>query len=377
MTDVSAPELPLQGLRVVSLAEQYPGPLATMLLADLGADVILVERPGGDPSRRYAGHFAALNRNKRSMLLDLKSEDGRAAFHALLKTSDALLEGFRPGVMARLGFGHEMAAEEFPGLVYCSISAFGQQGPFTALAGHDLSVQGVAGMLDIPVGAEARTPLPVLPVADIASGMFAALGVVAMLLGRCRNRAIAPIDVSMMDSLAFWMAPLSLPRANHLRPAPFPPGEPAYGIFATRDGRQITLSIAGENHMWQALCAVLALDDLAMLHEHERVAQREHILPRLRAAIAAREFAWLEGMLTEKAIAWGPVLGLVDAARDERIAARGLFLDIPDDAGTNERHVRQPLLFGGKAAMPHRRAPELGEHTQEILESLGLHAAGR
>lgn len=363
---------PLAGLRVISLAEQFPGPLATLLLADLGADVILVERPGsGDPSRRYDGHFSALNRNKRSIVLDLKSEAGRAAFLKLVGTADVLVEGFRPGTMARLGFGPEVFAQQFPDLVYASISSFGQSGPLKNVAGHDISIQGVAGMLDIPPGKEAETELPVLPIADIASGMAAAFGIVAMLLGRARGQGVAPVDVSMLDCLAFWMAPLSLPRVNGMTYAPFPPNEPAYGVFATADGRQLTLSIAGEDHLWRALCAILGLEGVDHLNEAARVAARATLQLLIRKAIAARQYDELNTLFEQHAVAFGPMQSMTEAALDPRIAARGLFLDL-DHKGRKERHVRQPMLFGGEAVAPTRSWPELGEHTPEILDELGL-----
>src|SRR5216683_5560065 len=136
---------PLKGVRVLSMAEQYPGPFASLVLADLGADVVLVERPnGGDPSRRFTGHFEALNRNKRSIALDLKNAADRTVFHSLLATADVLMEGFRPGVMARLGLGADRLREKNPALIYTSISSFGHSGPLSDRGGHDILVQGLA-----------------------------------------------------------------------------------------------------------------------------------------------------------------------------------------------------------------------------------------
>ena len=191
-------KLPLSGIRILSLAEQYPGPYATMLLADLGADVIMVERPGGgDPSRRFAGLFASFNRNKRSVVLDLKSADGRDEFLRLVDTADVVMEGFRPGVMSRLKIGADELRARKPSLIFVSISSFGQTGPQAGVAGHDLSIQAAAGMIDVPLGQEAGLALPVLPLADISSAMFAAMGVVTALFARSKSEQGATIDVSM------------------------------------------------------------------------------------------------------------------------------------------------------------------------------------
>lgn len=355
--------LPLQGLRVLSLAEQYPGPYATLLLADLGADVILVERPGtGDPIRRFPGLFTALHRNKRSVALDLKSEAGRADFLRLVDSADAVLEGFRPGVMTRLGIGPEVLRARKPSLVFVSISAFGQTGPMVKVAGHDLSIQGVAGMLDVPPGQEASTPVPKVPLADIASGMFAALGVVSALLARERGGSGSTVDVSMLDSLVSWMTGFLVPAMNQLPQRQLPPADPAYGVFATADGRQVTLSIAGEPHMWAQLCALLGLERYADLSEEELGARRDEILPVLRAAIASWPHDPLCAELEQRHIAFGPVRRLEHVTADAQIAARGMEVQLQ-----GRRYIRQPLLFDGEGGAVSRGTPGLGEHNAELL----------
>ena len=364
--------LPLSGYRIVSLAEQFPGPFATMLLADLGADVILVERPaGGDPSRRYDGHFAALNRNKRSIVLDLKSQAGITAFHRLLDTSQALIEGFRPGVMERLGLGAQKLREVRPDLVYVSVSSFGHSGPRKAVAGHDLSIQGTVGMLGL--GEKGDTTVPTLPLADIASATFAALGLVIGLLGRERTGGAAVVDVSMFDSLVSWMAPWLVPAMNNMRQAPFPPLEPGYGVFNSADCRTFTLSIAGEDHMWADLCDLLEFDDLKHLREPEREAGRDAIISRLRIAFAGRPWGWIEPKLEARKIAFGPVLGLDDVADDAQVKARGLVLSVATETEPL-RFIRQPILFDGNGGEISRGSPDLGEHTEELLKELGFAA---
>ena len=359
--------LPLAGIRVLSLAEQYPGPYATMLLADLGADVILVERPdGGDPSRRFPGLFAAFNRNKRSVALDLKSERGRDDFLRLVDSADAVLEGFRPGVMARLGLDAEALRARKPTLVCASISSFGQDGPGAGVAGHDLSIQAAAGMVDVPVGQEAGLALPVLPLADIASAMFAAFGIVSALFARSRHDRGATIDVSMLDCLVSWMTPFLVPPLNGLPTRQLPPEDPGYGVFATADGRQLTLSIAGEDHMWSALCGLLGLDRFAALSEQQRAARSAEIVPCLREAIARRPCDALCRQLEDARIAFGPVRRLHEVLADPQMAARRMAVAVTGGEGT-QTFVRQPLLFDGEGGSVGRPVPRLGEHNAELL----------
>jgi len=359
---------PLAGIRVLSLAQQYPGPFATMLLADLGADVVLVEQPGhGDPSRRFPGLFAALNRNKRSVVLDLKSPQGRDDFLALVDTADVVLEGFRPGAMDRLQLGPDHLRTHKPDLIAVSISAFGQTGPLSALAGHDLSIQAAAGMLDIPVGKEAETSLPRLPLADIASAMYAALAIVSALRARDRAGDGATLDISMFDGLVSWMSPFIVPPLNGLPLRPLPPLDPGYGVFATADGRQITLSIAGEDHMWRALCDFLGLGDLAGLTESERDQRTSQITPRLRQAIRQHELDTLCRVFTERRIAFGPVNTIEALIEDPQVAHRGM-IETWHGGDAGMRFVREPMGFVSTGDVIRRGVPALGEHTTALLD---------
>lgn len=360
-------QLPLAGVRILSLAEQYPGPYATLLLADLGADVILVERPaGGDPSRRFAGLFASFNRNKRSVALDLKSAHGYAAFLRLVDSADVVLEGFRPGVMARLKLDAATLRARKPALIYASISSVGQSGPGTGVAGHDLSIQAAAGMVDVPLGKEADVALPVLPLADISSAMFAALGIVTALFARSRTGGGTQIDISMLDSLVSWMTPFLVPPMNGLPTRVLPPQDPGHGVFVTADGRQLTLSIAGEDHMWAALCALLGLDRYAALREQERSERAGEIVPHLRAAVAAQPHDALCRRLEAERIAFGPVLRLNEVLENPQMVARRMAVTVDGPRG-KQVFVRQPLMFDGVGGSLRRPAPALGQHNAELL----------
>lgn len=360
---------PLAGIRVLSMAEQLPGPYATLLLADLGADVILVERPGtGDPSRRFEGLFSSLNRNKRSVVLNLKDPADKQRLLELVDTADVFMEGFRPGVMKRLGLDADTLRQRKPSLVYASISSFGQSGPLAAVVGHDLSIQGAVGMIKVPVGQESRSVLPVLPLADISSGMFAAFGVVAALLRRERAGGGGTVDVSMLDTLVSWMTPFLVPAANGLPIRDLPPLEPAYGVFRTQDDQQLTLSVAGEDPMWQALCDLLGLPQYRELNEKEREARTAEIEPHLRRLVAAWPCAALEAALEAKGIAFGPLIPDKEVLNTPQLVHRGIAAH--GVGPLKQTFVKQPVLFDGANFDISRPPPALGEHTDEVFASL-------
>lgn len=360
---------PLAGIRILSLAEQLPGPYATMLLADLGADVILVERPGtGDPSRRFEGLFASMNRNKRSIVLNLKDAQDRQRFLELVDTADVVMEGYRPGVMKRLGLDADTLRARKPSLVFASISSFGQDGPLAAVAGHDLSIQAAVGMIKVPVGQESRASVPALPLADIASAMFAALGVVSALLGRQKGGQGSAVDVSMLDSMVSWMTLFLVPRANNLAPRELPPLDPGYGVFATGCGRQITLSIAGEDAMWQSLCELLALPQYRALTEQEREARVLEIDPVLRRAIAGWSYEAFYAELEARGIAFGPLIPEEQVLLEPQLVHRGIAAH--GVGPRSQTFVKQPILFDGANFDITRPPPALGEHTEEVLAAL-------
>jgi crotonobetainyl-CoA:carnitine CoA-transferase CaiB-like acyl-CoA transferase len=351
---------PLEGYRVVSLAEQYPGPFATVLLADLGADVVQVERPdGGDPARVFPGHFAAVGRGKRSVALDLKTPAGRAACRALVDRADVLLEGFRPGVLARLGLDPAELTAAHPELVVVSISGFGQDGPHRDRPAHDLSFQALAGLLD------AGAPeVPGVALADVVSGLVAALAALAGLAGRATGGRGGHHDVAMLDALLAVAAPRLQPALDGTPPDTL--GEdPGYGLFATADGRWLSLSIAFEDHFWRALCAALDLPELAGVTGPDRVARRHELRGRVAGRIAEHDLAHWEDALG--GVPAAPVRTPAEVLDDPHVAARGLLSRV--DGRT---FVRQPVTVDGHGPGPVRGVPGLGEHTAEVLREGGV-----
>lgn len=364
-----APGGPLAGLRVISLAEQYPGPYATLLLADLGAQVILVERPaGGDPARQFPLFHAALNRNKRSVALDLKREDDRAALRGLLSDADVMLEGFRPGTMARLGFGYDTVSNWNPRLVYVSISGFGQHGPYRDRPAHDLSYQAMAGLLFRLAGRGMPEPPGELAIGDLSSAMFAALGAMAALFERQRTGRGSHVDVSMTDGLVSWMSVCLVPAMAGGALADIA-AEPAYGVFRCADGKLLTLSIAHEDAFWRALCGLLGMDDAADLDRAGRVARAIELRQRIAAALAgASRDVWAD-RLDAASIAWGPVNDLDEVAADAHFQGRGLFRELVEADGTRRRYVAQPLVFDGRHPGPTRGTPALGEGNATLVRN--------
>jgi crotonobetainyl-CoA:carnitine CoA-transferase CaiB-like acyl-CoA transferase len=355
---------PLAGVRVLSLAEQLPGPYATLLLADLGADVVLVERPGqGDPSRLDPLFFKGLGRNKRSVALDLKSPDGRTALDRLIADADVLVEGFRPGVMAKLGLGFADLTKVAPRLIYISISGFGQDGPYRDRVGHDLSFQAISGLM---FGEARSLPAPPdIPFADLSAAMFAAFAISTALFHRERTGEGSYVDVAMADCLVSWMTPYLSPAMNG-GALMNTKGWPCYGSFACSDGRSLTLSIVHEDHFWRALCDLIGMPEQREVRHAERMARNDELLPLVRSKIAARDFTYWAEAFDRLGICWSPLNDLADVAADPQFHARGLFATIDVD-GQPERHVLQPLKFSIPLDTTLRPAPGLGEHNAELL----------
>ena len=354
-----------EGVRVLSLAEQLPGPFATMLLADLGAEVILVERPkGGDPARAFPSLFESMARNKRSACIDLKSDEGKKDFKALVRSADVLVEGFRPGVMDRLGLGYAALAAANPGLVHASISGFGQSGPYRNRTAHDLSCQGVAGHLAGRSGG-----LPAVPYGDLAGAMFAALAIASALFARERTGHGTCIDISMADGLASWMTPFLGPALNGLPQLDFS-AEPAYGLFTCQDGKLLSLSIAHEDHFWHALCTTLDLAALAGLQAKQRAGRVAELRESVAAALAGDSLGNWAARLDAAGIPWSPVNDVAGAAADPHFRDRGLFSTLPGQGEGGTWFVRQPIKFGCYGSTLRRGAPALGEHTSEVLDEV-------
>ena len=349
----------LSGIRVLDLSIWRPGPYATQLLADLGADVLKIEPPGGDPMRVFPELFARLNAHKRSVALDLKGPAGRTRAYELVADADALVEGFRPGVAARLGMGDAAVREVNPDLVYCSVSGFGQDGPLAARPGHDINYQAYAGVLAPRGGPPVESSLPI---ADLAGGTFAVLAVCAALLGRSRTGDGERVDVAMADVLATWTGPLA---STAVAGSDQPLGAlPTYGSFLTADDRWITLGVLNEQHLWAAVCDVIGLEDLAGLTMLDRVGRHDEIRARVDTAIRS----WPHDALLDAfgvAAPVAPVLSREEMLHAPQFLARGL---VEGPAPDGLPVMGYPVRFETRPARRGALTPPLGDpHTTGFL----------
>ena len=364
--------LPLEGLRVLDLSMLMPGPLCTMLLADWGAEVIKVEpRLGGDPLRAMGGpgegdsaFFAGLNRNKKSLAVDLRKEAGRGIVLRLAATGDVFVEGFRPGKAERLGLGYATLREANPRLVYLSLSAYGQDGPWAGRGGHDLNFLALSGLLWLLGEADGTLRLPGVPFGDIAGAFMAATAILAGLWQRERRGQGAYLDASLHESTLYWLAPLVAAWSAGVSLGPGRmalTGEwPCYGIYATRDGRHMALA-AVEPHFWSEFCRRVGREEWIGLG---RATGEEGA--RVRAEVAAlfagrTQAEWVE-LVGGADVCCEPVLTLAEALEQPQVRHRGLVAQVGSWA-----QVGAPAGVGGVRRAP----PRLGEHTGQLLGELG------
>jgi crotonobetainyl-CoA:carnitine CoA-transferase CaiB-like acyl-CoA transferase len=361
----------LEGLKIVSMAEQFPGPFATMLMADMGADVIMVERPGaGDPSRFLPPFFETLNRGKRSVALDVKTPADKANLLNLIGDADIFLEGFRPGKLAKIGLGYDDLAKINPRLIYASISGYGQDGPYRDRPGHDISYQGVGGALYERLGdTEAGAPSNIL-LGDVSSALFATIGVLAALEARHHSGKGCYIDVAMSDTVTSFMTAQLGMALNGGEKLPGPSAEPGYDLFRTSDGKGITISVAHEDDYWLRLCMAVGLPEFAKLPRRDRVGRRDEINGAIREAVAKQPFEHWDRVFTASDQMFGPAHDRADVASDPHAIARKLIETFVHPDGRKQIVLRQPLKFHGYENAAITPSPKVGEHNDALFGTL-------
>ncbi|MBS1189166.1 MAG: L-carnitine dehydratase/bile acid-inducible protein [Rhodocyclaceae bacterium] len=373
---------PLDGIRVLDLTRLLPGPVATLHLADLGADVIKIEDPlVGDYARTLgkgegedSAYFRMINRNKRGLRLDLKRPEGVDIFLRLARDADVVVESFRPGVADRLGIGYEAVRAVNPRVAYCSISGYGQDGPYRHLAGHDLNYLGYAGVLDQIGPAGGDPAIPNFQVADLLGGaLTAAMGILAAVVEALRTGQGRHVDVSMTDSVLAhaYFAMLRVNEAGHSAPRGtdlLSGGLPCYAVYRTADGRHMAVA-ALEPKFWKTCCEVLGRPDLGVRHW---VAGDEAaaVKAELAALFATRtRDEWVERFAGADCCVT-PVLSPEEALANEQIQARGL---VAEADGLTQ--FAPPLKFSEFDFAVHRSAPKVGQHSAEILLEAGFDPA--
>lgn len=356
----------LSGIRVLDLSQFLPGPMMTMMMADQGAEVLKIEPPAGDPARVQAPYeagqsvwFRNLNRGKRSLTLDLKSAEGKARLEALIAEADVLVEGFRPGVMARLGFDPQDVCARHPGLVWCSISAFGQTGELAHHPAHDMAVQALAGFLSVNDGPDGTPVVPGVPSADLAAGLTALSAVLMALVARERTGRGDMIDIAMFDSLLPWCAHVAgdaimggeAPRSSSQRSLG---GAAFYQVYATSDGRHVVLG-GRELKFARTLLEALGRPDLLPLAEAEAGAQGP-LIAFLRETFATRSREQWVAWFTDRDVAFAPVLDFREALAAPLVTERGLLVE------TEGAHQIGPAIrFTSEPGPAVRPAPEPGD----------------
>jgi crotonobetainyl-CoA:carnitine CoA-transferase CaiB-like acyl-CoA transferase len=373
----------LDGLRVIDLSTHLSGPYCSMLLGDLGADVIKIERPEGDDMRQVppfvngeSAPFMLFNRNKRGVVLDLKTAAGREACLDLAATADVFLENFRPGVAQRLGLEYATLAHRNPRLVYCSISGFGQTGPYRDRGGFDLIAQAMSGLMSI-TGEETGQPLRIpVPISDLCAGMFAAFAILAALQARERTGLGQHIDHSLFEaavSLGVYEAAGYLATGEvPTRLGPAHRGSAPYQAFRTRDG-WLALGAASQG-LWERLCQVLGDESLAadprFATNARRVQHRRELAELLQARFEREPTEhWLKA-LEAAGIPAGPVLSYDQVFAHPQTRARDMVVEVDHPRAGRVRLLGIPFKLSATPGRVRRPAPLLGQHTAEVLAEL-------
>ena len=375
----------LGGVRVLDLTQVMAGPFCTMLLCDMGADVIKVEPPTGDSTRRMPGavgtdspSFNAVNRGKRGVVVDLKQAAGRDMVRRLAVSADVLVENYRPGVMTRFGLGYEELASQHPALVYASISGYGQTGPSAGKGGFDLVAQGVSGLMSV-TGEAGGPPVKVgVPITDLGAGLFAVTGILSALLARARTGRGQLVDTSLVDAgvaLSVWEAtqyfsgrgvPEPLGSAHRMN-AP-------YQAIRCADG-YITVGAANDR-IFRRLCDALghaawAADPDYRDDEH-RVRHRVALAARIEAVMASRPRAHWLALFETRDIPCGPINNYEEVMADSHVLARELVVETEHPTLGRIKTLGTPLKLSDTPLIPGRPAPLLGQHTDEVLSEVGL-----
>ena len=380
--------LPLMGVKVLDVSQVMAGPYSCMLLADMGADVIKVEPPGnGDQTRGAMGFkmkgpdsmgFLNMNRNKRSIAINLKSEAGKAILFKLVKEADILVENYRPGVMKRLGVGYEVMSKINPALVYVSISGFGQSGPWAMRPGFDLMAQAMSGIMSVTGNGDGKPVKAGVPVADIGCALFATYAALSAYIGAKNTGQGQYIDASLFDSaLAFsiwdtseyWGTgnpPVALGTANRMT-APYQAVKAKDGYFVMG---------ATNNKLWQLLCGILERPDLLQKVEYQTIAgrlgQREQLIQELENSFALKSAdEWID-LLLEHGIPAGPILDYPQAFESEHGRHRQMRIEIDHPLEGKVPNIGFAVKMQGTPQEVRRHPPLLGEHTQEVLMQAGF-----
>ena len=380
------PAGPLAGMRVIELAHIMAGPVCGLMLADMGADVIKVEKPEGDDSRRFVppdinGESAAymmMNRNKRGIALNLRNEDARAVLKRLLLDADVVIENYRLGTMEKFGLGYETLRVDNPGLIYCEISGFGRTGPYAAQGGFDLIAQGMSGLMSITGEGPGRPPVKVgAPVSDITAGILAAMGVAAAYARKLQTGEGQKVDTSLFEAAiihTYWQSAIAF--ATGVAPGPMGSAHPLnapYQAFRTADG-WINVGAANQKN-WERFLAVIEApelnDDARFPSNDRRMANLAALVEILTERLAARPSEEWLARLREAGVPAGPVLDINQMHEDPQVIARDMVPETAHPVAGPVRTLGLPVKFSATPGGVTVPAPRLGEHTRQVLAEAG------
>lgn len=384
-------EAPLKGVRVIELARVLAGPWAGQILADLGADVIKVENPaGGDETRGWgppfitskegenlsAAYFHSCNRGKRSITVDFTSPEGQETVRALCRTADIVLENFKVGGLKKYGLDYETLSADNPRLVYCSITGFGQTGPYASQAGYDFIIQGMSGLMSV-TGEPEREPQKVgLAVADVFTGLYSVIAIQAALAHAQKTGEGQQVDMALFDVQSAVMANQAM---NYLATGNSPnrmgnahPNISPYEVVPTSDGHMILA--VGNDGQFARFCAIMGLDGLSadprFLTNRSRLENRTELTTLIRAETQKRTRADLLEACAQNAVPAGPINRIGEMFDDPQIVSRQLRLDLDDAHGSTIPSVRTPIVMSKTPLTYNRPSPRLGEHSADILQEL-------
>jgi crotonobetainyl-CoA:carnitine CoA-transferase CaiB-like acyl-CoA transferase len=379
---------PLAGVKVIELCHVMAGPVCGLMLADMGADVIKVEKmPGGDDTRRTvppkigdeAASFMMMNRNKRGIAVNLKTEDGKGVLHRLLEDADIVTENYSRGVMERMGLGYEALKEKNPRLIYCAISGFGRTGPYADRGGFDLIAQGMSGLMSITGEGPGRPPVKVgAPITDITAGILGAMGILAALHARTQTGKGQMVDTSLFEAgivHTFWQSAIAL--ATGVAPGPLGSAHPLnapYEAFATKDG-WINLGAANQA-TWQRTIELLGRRELGedprFTEASCRLINRSALAQVLAGEFAKRTSAEWLAALQEAKVPAGPVFDVLQMHADPQTLSREMVVEVEHTTLGPVKTLGAPVKFSATPGGVHRSAPIFGEHTDEVLREHGF-----
>ncbi|MEQ8903240.1 MAG: CoA transferase [Roseovarius sp.] len=380
---------PLAGMKVIELAHIMAGPVCGLMLADMGADVIKVEKPDGDDSRRFVppaieGESAAymmMNRNKRGVALNLKEPQGVEALHRLLEEADVVIENYRMGTMERLGLGYEDLRAINPRLIYCEISGFGRTGPYAQRGGFDLIAQGMSGLMSITGEGPGRPPVKTgAPVSDITAGIVAAMGVSAAYARMLQTGEGQKVDTSLFEAAitqTYWQSAIAF--ATGVAPGPMGSAHPLngpYQAFETADG-WINVGAANQRNWLRFLDVIGAPelnDDARFASNHDRMQHLGELEEILNGYLRGETSAvWLERM-EQAGLPAGPVLDILEMQADPQARAREMITEVDHPTAGRVKTLGHPVKFSETPASLRRAAPVLGQHSREVLQEAGYDA---